>query len=261
VQNELRKVVNNLIDLFGKPELIRVEVARAVGKSKREREEIQKANNRNKKRRKDAKNDLLENRIPEPSRADVEKWLLWKETRERCPYTDDHIGFDELFREGRYQVEHIWPRSKSFDDSFANKTLCRADVNVAKTNMTPFEYFRSDPERWAAVKLRVQGMVAKKGGIGMSPRKVKRFLAEAMPDDFTSRQLNDTGYAARQAVACLKRLWPDIGPNAPVTVQAVTGRMTAQLRKLWSLNNILADDGEKTRADHRHHAIDALAVA
>ena len=62
-------------------------------------------------------------------------------------------------------------------------------------------------------------------------------------------------------MAFLKRLWPDAGPSAPVHVQAVTGRVTAQLRKRWGLNNILADDGEKTRADHRHHAIDALVVA
>lgn len=95
----------------------------------------------------------------------------------------------------------------------------------------------------------------------MSPGKVKRFLAKSIPEDFASRQLNDTGYAARQAIALLRRLWPDVGPQAPVTVQAVTGRVTAQLRKLWALNNILADDGEKTRADHRHHAIDALTVA
>jgi len=59
----------------------------------------------------------------------------------------------------------------------------------------------------------------------------------------------------------LQRLWPDLGPTAPVNVQAVTGRVTAQLRKLWHLNHILAEDGEKTRADHRHHAIDALVVA
>jgi hypothetical protein len=37
VQNELRKVVNNLIGLHGKPDLIRIELARDVGKSKRDR--------------------------------------------------------------------------------------------------------------------------------------------------------------------------------------------------------------------------------
>ncbi len=187
--------------------------------------------------------------------------MLWKESQERCPYTGDQIGFDALFRTGEYEVEHIWPRGRSFDDSFRNKTLCRKDVNLAKSNKTPFEFQGHNEDKWAAIQQRLQQMNASKGGPGMSPGKVRRFLAQTMPKDFASRQLNDTGYAAREAIAFLKRLWPDIGPEAPVTVQAVTGRVTAQLRKLWGLNNILADDGRKTRADHRHHAIDALTVA
>ncbi|MCH8858720.1 MAG: type II CRISPR RNA-guided endonuclease Cas9, partial [Proteobacteria bacterium] len=260
-QNELRKVVNNLIGMFGKPDLIRVELARDVGKSKREREEIQSGIRRNEKRRKDAKKDLVDKGIAEPSRADIEKWLLWKESHERCPYTGDQIGFDALFREGRYEVEHIWPRWRSFDDGFRNKTLCRKDANLSKSNKTPFEYIGHDEDQWAAIQNRLQGMVRSKGGVGMPPGKVKRFLAETMPEDFASRQLNDTRYAARQILEQLKRLWPDAGAEAPVNVQAVTGRATAQLRRLWTLNNILADNGEKTRADHRHHAIDALTVA
>lgn len=95
----------------------------------------------------------------------------------------------------------------------------------------------------------------------MPPGKAKRFCALTMPDDFAARQLTDTGYAARLASAMLKRLWPDFGPEAPVKVRPVTGRVTAQLRKLWGLNHLLGDDGEKNRADHRHHAVDALVVA
>jgi CRISPR-associated endonuclease Csn1 len=260
-QNELRKVANNLIDMFGKPDLIRVEVARDVGKSKRERDEIQIALRKQEKRRKEAAQDLESKDIREPSRKDVEKWLLWKESQERCPYTGDQVGFDALFREGLYAVEHIWPRSRSFDDSFRNKTLCRRDINVEKGSKTPFEYLGHDPDKWSAIQSRLGGMIAPKGGTGMSPGKVKRFLARSMPDDFAARQLNDTGYAARETIAFLKRLWPDLGPEAPVTVQAVTGRVTAHLRRFWGLNNVLAADGEKTRADHRHHAIDALTVA
>ncbi|MFZ1415021.1 MAG: type II CRISPR RNA-guided endonuclease Cas9 [Defluviicoccus sp.] len=261
VQNELRKVVNNLIGLHGKPDFIRVEVAREVGLSKREREEKQSAIRRNEGRRRAATKDLEAKGIAQPARADVEKWLLWKECRERCPYTGDEIGFDALFRENDFQVEHIWPRWRSFDDSFANKTLCRRDINLAKANRTPFEYLSHDAQRWQEIQSRLNGMIAKKGGEGMSPGKVRRFLAKELLEDFASRQLNDTGYAAREAMACLKRLWPDVGPQAPVNVQAITGRVTAQLRKLWGLNNILSDDGEKTRADHRHHSIDALTVA
>jgi CRISPR-associated endonuclease Csn1 len=48
---------------------------------------------------------------------------------------------------------------------------------------------------------------------------------------------------------------------APVNVQPVNGKVTAHLRKLWGLNHILGDTGEKNRADHRHHAIDALTIA
>ena len=260
-RNELRKVVNNLLDMFGRPDLIRVELTRDVGKSKREREEIQSGIRRQEHRRNAAKKDLEEKGIAQPSRDDVEKWLLWKESKERCPYTGDHIGFAALFQENEFEVEHIWPRSKSLDDSFRNKTLCRKDENLKKNNRTPFEYMGHDDVRWAAVEARLQKMRAPRGGAGMSLGKIKRFLAHSMPDDFAARQLNDTGYAAREAVAFLERLWPDVGPHAEVTVQAVTGRVTAQLRKLWNLNNILGDNGEKIRSDHRHHAIDALVVA
>ncbi len=44
-------------------------------------------------------------------------------------------------------------------------------------------------------------------------------------------------------------------------VDSCNGRVTAQLRDLWGLNTILGDTGEKNRADHRHHAVDAVAIA
>ena len=260
-RNELRKVVNNLIDLFGKPDLIRVEIARDVGNSKRQREEKALGIRRQERRRKAAREKLQENGILEPSRADVEKWMLWEECGHRCPYTGDSICFDDLFRSGRFEVEHVWPRSLSLDDSFRNKTLCRQDVNARKGNRIPYDFFRNDPDEWAAVASRLYGMKARRGELGMSAAKIRRFLAASIPDDFAARQLNDTGYASREAVSYLKMLWPDAGPEAPVKVQAVSGRVTAHLRRLWGLNNILADDGEKTRADHRHHAVDALTVA
>lgn len=261
-QNELRKVVNNLIDFCGrKPDRIRIELARDIGLGKAEREEKTKGMRQKEKKREAARKDLCDKGFAEPSRDDIEKWLLWQECQHRCPYTGDEIGFDALFHQGRFEVEHIWPRSRSLDDSQGNKTLCRKDVNLAKGNQTPFEFFRTRPEEWAVVKDRLWKTVSVKGKDGMSPGKIRRFLKEELPDDFASRQLNDTGYAARQALEQLKRLWPDVGPAAPVTVQAVNGKVTAHLRRLWELNHLLGDTGEKNRADHRHHAVDALVVA
>ncbi len=256
-QNELRKVVNNLIEMFGKPDLISVELAREVGKSKREREEMAKGISAHQRRREDARKALIERGIEEPSRRDEDKWMLWEESGRLCPYTGDCISFDALFRTGEFEVEHIRPRSRSLDDSFGNKTLCRRDENLRKGDRTPYEYLHSDIQRWATIKERLDRM--RRGGTGkgrMPLGKIKRFISSDLPDDFAARQLNDTGFAAREAVAFLKRLWPDQGP-----VGAVAGRVTAHLRRLWGLNNILDPNGEKTRADHRHHAIDALTAA
>jgi CRISPR-associated endonuclease Csn1 len=259
VQNEMRKIVNNLIALYDKPDMIRVELARDVGTSKREREEISKGMRKKEGMRKKARDDLNENGRTNPSDADVEKWLLWQECGRQCPYTGDPIGFDDVFSGNpRFDIEHIWPKPISLDNSFRNKTLCRKDINLAKGNRIPYEFFQSRPEDWQAAKDRIWKMVAKDG---MNAGKARRFCAESMPDDFVSRQLNDTGYAARQVSEVLKRLWPDIGPTAKVHVQPVTGKVTALLRRRWQLNHILGEDGEKTRADHRHHAIDALVVA
>lgn len=258
VQNEMRKVVNNLIGLYGKPRLIRIELAREIGLSKAEREERTKGMREDERRRAKAAEDLEANGIGAPSKNDIDKWVLWHECQKKCPYTGDPICFDDLFRSGRFEIEHIWPRSISFDNGVRNKTLCRRDVNIAKGNRIPFDYFRSMADDWMRVKARLDSLVREKS---MPRGKAKRFVAESMKEDFAQRQLVDTGYAARQAMAMLNRLRPDVGPTASDAVQAVTGRVTAQLRKLWHLNHILADDGEKTRADHRHHAIDALAVA
>lgn len=258
VQNELRKVVNNLISVYGNPDRIRVEVAREVGKSAREREEEQSRNRAREKQRKIAAQELRECGIAEPTRDDIEKWLLWEECRKFCPYTGRPISFDALFRTGEFQVEHIWPRWRSLDDSFVNKTLCQRDFNLRKSNRTPFEAFEHDPEGWEAALNRVRDFAGPKGRVEI---KAKRFAASEIPADFAARQLTDTGYAARQAVGFLKMLFPDLGQVGEVRVATLSGRVTSRLRHHWGLNGILSDSGEKTRADHRHHAIDALVTA
>lgn len=259
VQNELRKVTNNLIRKFGKPDLIRVELAREIGLSKRDRDERQAGMKRQEARRRTAGLDLAENGLSADSR-NVEKWLLWEECGRQCPYTGKMIGFDDLFRTGLFQVEHIWPRHRCGDDSFRNKTLCHLTENTRKGDRIPAEYL--DADRMSALRGRLDRRLRSRANPhGMGHGKVRKFLAMEIPEDFASRQLNDTGFAARTTVASLKRLWPDAGPNSPTTVEAVSGRVTAKLRRHWGLGHVLAEDGEKTREDHRHHAIDALVVA
>src|SRR5439155_16497546 len=97
IQNELRKVVNNLIGLYGKPDRIRIELAREVGKSKRDREKMQANTRRNSKRHQDAIADLQSKGIAQPSRDSTEKWLLWEECGHFVPYSNSPIDFGALF--------------------------------------------------------------------------------------------------------------------------------------------------------------------
>lgn len=254
--NELRKVVNNLLSVHGRPDIVRIELAREVGKPARIRNEMNTANRDREKLRKTAADDLIRNEVAAPSDDDIEKWVLWKESKERCPYTGDHIGFDDLFRIGKFDVEHIWPRKRSLDNRMANKTLCRKDVNIKKGKRTPWEMYQGDPEEWEKIVKRLPDLGFREG-------KIKRFthknVAQAIDDDWAERQLRDTSYAAREARDFIARLWPDDGRPKPV--ETVNGRVTADLRKRWGLNYLLGDNGTKNRADHRHHAVDALVVA
>ena len=260
--NELRKVVNNLIRIYGRPDLIRVELARDLRNTKKKRDQIKKNIRDNERRRRDAIENLRENHIQNPSRQDIEKWLLWKECGCRCPYTGKHISFNDLFGPTpSFEIEHIWPRSRSFDDSMANKTLCLSSENRVKGNRTPYEYMNGDEDRWFHLTSRLENIRRSSGNPdGMTPSKISRFHQKEIPADFTARQLRDTSYAAREAVSSLERLWSD-KENPKGKVQAVSGRATAEIRRLWGLNGLVGGGELKTRDDHRHHAIDALTVA
>ena len=247
--NELRKVTNKLIRQYGKPDLIRMEVTRDLALSKKAKADLEKAQTKQRNARNKAKEILEEKSIP-VNHETIEKYLLAEECEWICPYSGASISHNDLFIENQFQVEHIYPRSKSLDDSFKNKTLCRSDLNREKGNRTPYEAFHHKEEFYAQMINRVKKMVKENG---MHKEKLKRFLAEETPDDFKNRHLTDTGYITRQARDYLKRLWPDQGIHSPVRVQTYSGKITGELRRLWGFN-------KKTRDDHRHHALDAIVI-
>jgi CRISPR-associated endonuclease Csn1 len=44
-----------------------------------------------------------------------------------------------------FDIEHIIPYSRSFDDGFMNKTLCARRENQRKHNQTPYEAYQGTP--------------------------------------------------------------------------------------------------------------------
>ena len=156
-------------------------------------------------------------------------------------------------------MDHILPRSRSFDNSFGNKVVCHRDANKEKDKRTPYEAWGKNADKWAEMLKFLDDIekYTQKSALPFTRGKSARIKTLDYPaagsEDFTNRQLVDNAYASRQAREYLSALG--------VKVEPANGRATWTLRHLWGLNEILSDSPEKNRDDHRHHAIDALVVA
>ncbi len=255
--SEMRKCVNAYIRHFGKPDEIHIELARDLRRSKGDRAAMTKEIRQNELARKKAYAALIENGIPNPSRWEVEKFLLWEECRRECPYSGKAISFHSLFVEQQFEVEHIIPYSRCLDDSRANRTLAHVEYNRIKGNRTPVEAF-CGREDWPEMKGRFARFAR--------TAKLRRFLmtetdAAELLKDFTERQLNDTKYASKLAAKYLARLYGGKSDETGMRVLSCAGKVTSALRRVWDMNRVLNVVPEKSRDDHRHHAVDAVAIA
>lgn len=256
---ELRKVVNAVIKEYGKPEIIRIELARDMKKSRKQREEAWKIGRRKEAERKKAAEKFLKETGRAATSQDILKVMLAEEANWRCPYTGMPISFSTL---GNFDIEHIIPFSQCFDDSYINKTLCLAEENRnVKSGKTPFEAYSGNKERWHEIIERVKNFKCDKS---IKQAKLQRFLMDSPTDwdDFVSSQLNDTRYVSKVAMDYLGVLYGGvIDESGKRRIQAGRGGITAHLRNVLNLNRILGDGEKKERTDHRHHAIDAIAIA
>jgi CRISPR-associated endonuclease Csn1 len=258
---EVRKVVNAIIRKYGKPTTIRVELARDMKKSRAEREEYSKNIRQQEKRRENALALILkETKTREPRPVEILKVLLAEECNWTCPYTGKTITIDNLLGPNpQFDIEHILPFSRSLDNSFANKTLCDIYENRhVKKNQTSWEAYQSDPQHWHEIIARVQNFRGP-----AAENKLRKFQLEKIPDDFTSRMLNDTRYISRLAGDYLALLFGGrFDSEGTQRIQVSSGGMTAWLRDDWNMNSILKDGGDaKNRNNHRHHAVDAAVIA
>jgi CRISPR-associated endonuclease Csn1 len=259
---EMRKLVNAIIRRYGKPACIRIELARDLKQGRKRREETaQRMRERETMRERIKRRIVQEAGITQPSRTDVEKVMLADECNWRCPFTGRSFGMKELIGpQSQFDFEHIWPVSRSLDNSLLNKTICYHEENrQRKRGHTPFEAYSGTPEKYQEIVQRVRDF---NGDAFTRGEKVRRFQAEQLDEDFVNRHLSDTRYIAAAASEYLGLLYGGSSDGqGKKRIHTPTGGATAWLRREWGLDKILGADGEKNRSDHRHHAVDALVIA
>ncbi|CAM4157494.1 CRISPR-associated endonuclease Cas9 [Novosphingobium lubricantis] len=261
--NQLRRLLNAIIKAHGRPDEIVVELARELKLGEKDKAEHNRRIGANTRAAEARSKKLLESgqRDSGSNRALLKLWedLNPNNPLDRCcPFCGRHIGQLALFTD-ETEIEHIIPYSRSFDDSSANKVIAHRSCNREKGNKTPWEAW-GHTERWTIIAEQVSRLHKSKQW-RFAPDAMERFDQEG---DFIARQLTDTQYLSRMARTYLSSLYPDTGG-----VYVIPGRMTAMLRRLWGLNELLPDHNyvenphsgaPKNRLDHRHHAIDAAVV-
>jgi CRISPR-associated endonuclease Csn1 len=264
--NQTRKVVNALIERYGRPTQIVVEVSRELKQNEEQRAKTIKDQAANK-----ARNDVYRKQIAEilsinehdVTRTQIQKLILWNELsgsplEKLCPYSGKVISPLTLLRpDSPIEIEHILPFSQTLDDSLNNKTVAFREANQLKGNRSPWdarESFNSQGGEWLYEKIAAR--VAE-----MLPAKSYRFSETAMQqwlrdpkNDFLARNLNDTKYLSRIAREYMSLLCP-VG-----NTWVVPGTLTGLIRHDLGLDSILGVKGKKNRNDHRHHAVDACVI-
>lgn len=258
---EVMKQVKAIVNEFGLPDVVNVELSRDVGKSADERDEIRRGIEKRNKQRDQFRNDFEELLGRQPfNDTELLRYELWKEQNGRCLYTDAEIPVLCLsMNDNSVQVDHILPWSRFGDDSFINKTLCYASANAEKKNRTPYEWFMDEktPDDWRLFEARVESCRAIKG------RKKRGFYlrrnAAEVEENFRARNLGDTRYATRLTLDLIRREY--YFDRKTLHVLARPGALTSKLRRGWGLEFLKKDNDGSRLSDDRNHALDAIVVA
>jgi CRISPR-associated endonuclease Csn1 len=233
-----------------------------------------------------------------PAASDITKYKLWEEQHHLSPYTGKPIPLSLLFGE-QYQIDHIIPRQRFYDDSLSNKVVVESFINADKgkagNNRTAWEYITGGPNDPNNITILSENNYVDLVNRVFKFKKAKRnklFLKE-IPADFVQRQLKDTQYITK---AVREELAKIVGLDK---VHTTSGGITDHLREQWGIahlfkelllprftvleeklsktdkpvqlvrriydenlkKDILKIENYSKRLDHRHHAADALVVA
>lgn len=273
--NETRKVVNAIVQKYGAPNAMNIEIASELNKSFDTRQKISTQQNKNEKERKNAIKQIslitgLDEREIRPQY--IERYLLGELQGWRCMYSNEEITNkkEAILNKGKqYEIDHIVPFSRILDDTLNNKALVLARENQQKGARTPLMYLSAEKEK--EFKQRVNKLFK---GNKITEKKYRYFMleslvgedAEKILGDWKTRNLNDTRYIAKFLVKYFNdNLYfaREKGDDKRPVVYAVKGAITSSLRRQWLNKETWGryDKGELKKITYFDHAVDAIVIA
>lgn len=184
---------------------------------------------------------------PEPDIKEIEKYKRWLEQKYKSPYTGQFIRLSRLFTTD-YEIEHVIPRSRYYDDSFNNKVICEAAVNKDKGNMMGMEYIKAAQGKEISIGVTDKVTIISEAQyeklvrdtFKSNPRKRDNLLRTELPQGFNNRQMNDTRYISVVVKGLLSNIVRDEDKDngaCSKNVVVCTGAVTDKLKQDWGLND------------------------
>ncbi|MDL2251346.1 type II CRISPR RNA-guided endonuclease Cas9 [Odoribacter sp. OttesenSCG-928-J03] len=192
--------------------------------------------------------DILKiSKMAQPTSSELQRYKLWLEQKYRSPYTGNFIPLSKLFTP-EYEIEHIIPQSRYFDDSFSNKVICEAAVNRLKDNQLGLEFIKehhgekvllgsgsgvrvfSEEEYLDFVKVYYANNRSKR----------TKLLLEDIPESFIERQLNDTRYISKVVKELLSNVVREKEEQEVTSKNIVVCNpgVTSILKRDWGLESV-----------------------
>jgi CRISPR-associated endonuclease Csn1 len=222
----------------------------------------------------------------------IDKYRLWREQGFQCLYTGRFITLADLFDENKIDFEHTLPRSKSFDNSLANLTVCYADYNRnVKKNQIPTQLLNYDKDYdfggsiglCTAIKPRLKAWEEKveriKQLIDFWKTKAKRAANKDSKDNAIRQrhlwQMELNYWQNKLERFTVKEITTNFKNSQLVDTQIISkyafhylksyfshvdvqkGSITDAFRKIYGLQST---DDRKDRGKHSHHAKDAAVL-
>lgn len=182
-----------------------------------------------------------------PSRNEVTRYKLWLEQNYRSPYTGQLIPLAKLFTMA-YEIEHIIPQKRYFDNSLSNKVICEAEVNKMKDHLLGMEFIEKHSGETVELSF---GKVVKlftvaeyeqfvKDHYGSNRAKMRKLLMKDIPDEFIARQLVDTQYIGKLVKGLLSNIVREDDEEEAISKNVIvcTGSITDRLKKDWGINDV-----------------------
>lgn len=182
-----------------------------------------------------------------PTHSEILKYKLWLEQKYRSPYTGAMIPLSKLFTPA-YEIEHVIPQSRYFDDSFSNKVICEAAVNKLKDKSLGYEFIKNHHEEIVELDFGKTVSILSveayeklvKEDYQKNRTKMRKLLMEDIPDQFIERQLNDSRYISKVVKSLLSNVVREQDEQEAISKHVIpcTGNITDQLKKDWGINDI-----------------------